>query len=246
MALDTRSNRLSILDFYAPSSVGLPDPDGSFNAADRQQIVGGYRDIEWAIPSPGIGKGNVITASDIVEYNTSFDHRVLHARETYSAGPGGGETTLSGTVYFWIRNGVTPITSNLRVSSDISDTIITGGTNVAKIYDSEDTLLYTFTHEVATGIGGNPTKNSNYTLDSGYYKIVYTVTPQSQGFGKSRATLTIDSYPYDTDIITNDVVRVYLEDLSGLDPTPQKITVAVAESGLMTSNRGTDEEHGGT
>lgn len=47
MALDTRSKRFSMMNISQSWEVNLPNPSGSFDQGDRQQILHGYSGIGW-------------------------------------------------------------------------------------------------------------------------------------------------------------------------------------------------------
>ena len=51
MAVDTRDKRFSLISFGSPIPNVLPNPDGSFNAADRAMLIFLYHGLALSAPS---------------------------------------------------------------------------------------------------------------------------------------------------------------------------------------------------
>lgn len=59
MAIDTRNKRMAMISYDLQLGRPLPDPDGTFDAADRQQLIGKYPGIAFNPPSAGGSNNNL-------------------------------------------------------------------------------------------------------------------------------------------------------------------------------------------
>lgn len=73
MAVDTRDKRFSLISFGSPIPNVLPNPDGSFNAADRAMLIFLYHGL--ALSAPVVVVVPTLVTPDERAYNVPFDDR---------------------------------------------------------------------------------------------------------------------------------------------------------------------------
>lgn len=173
-----------------------------------------------------IAKGELITAADIVAYNTTYT--IVKPKLAVSANFNETNTETS-EEDFWLRNN---LTSNWRGRGTIGSYSL--GTITWEIKDSGGTVVYTDTWSDAGGTSGKD-RDVSTTLTPGKYSLKLTVqTIGDPPFRTVRNEAYWSYYPSDVVIAQGDAVKMFNEEFSDL-AEDQELTATVANAGRFTS-----------